>query len=466
MSSSSTGSTGEEYRLDVHATATGVERRVPVRVGDGGLRVGDRELQPDDLFWTARRAGLLMLFGRRETLALRGDREVLDRLARELERWRDSTRARRELLGRVPEQAVLFTAATAAAGRVDGEAVRGLHVAVCTRRGLYLMTGSREVCFRWPAEDSGVLDREERHAVRLQKGGDHLTLHYLYPGERRELLEAASSSPAGPDGALELFTQQEVAHPPPAEIPELSVAAGSLQPEAEEASEEVPEALRREAGLGPHFFETHFLELGEVALGPLLLRKSAAAGAKGLGRALEALDARELQQDTRAAVTRSVNRLTTVYADELERLRSARRAPRRLREELGLSVDERDGLSARVHAPFDKLAPRFRELEEVQERLSTRLRELAEGPPRREDGGLPEVAERWRSALHQLDRGYQRAWREALEEVRETWTSMLLPRLARLGSTPRRRIPEWAQLVLIGAGTLAVVATLALLIFQ
>lgn len=458
--------TGDGYRLDVHTAATGVDRQVVVRVDEAGLRLGDRELPAEELFWTARRAGLLMLFGEGETLALRGDRETLDTLAARLERWPDGATGRGELLRRIPDQEVLFTAATAAAGRVDDEAVRGLHVAVCTRRALHLFAGPRQVCFRWPADDSGVREHEGRPAVHLRREDDHLTLHYLYPEERRALLEASSSSPAGPEGALELFTQQEVAPPPQAEIPELSVAAGSLQPAAEEASDEVPDGLRQEASLGPHFFETHFLELGEVALGPLLLRKSAAGGAQSLRRAVEALDARELQEDTRAAVTRSVNRLVTVYGDELERLRSAKRAPGRLREELGLSADERDGLSARVHAPFDRLAPRFRRLEEVQERLSTRLRDLAEGPPGERDGGLQEVADRWRSALRQLDRGYESAWQEALEEIRATWTSTLLPRLARVGSMSRRRIPEWAQLVLIGAGTLAVVATLALLIFR
>jgi len=256
-----------------------------------------------------------------------------------------------------------------------------------------------------------------------------------------------------------------VAPPPPAELPELSTAAGSLQPAARREADEMPPESDREF-LPEHYFEMHFLELGEIALGPLLLRKSAASGARGLERAARALDAGELQEDTRAAVARAVSRLDEAYREHLRRLIDDRRAPNRLRSELGLTEDERADLTTRAQAPFDKLAPRFRELEEAQTKLLTRLEVLAEGPPDGSDRGVEELAEEWRGALRRVDRGYEEAWEEALGEIRRTWESTLLPRLSDVASMERRRVPEWVQLALIALGTALVVGTAALFLLR
>lgn len=292
-----------------------------------------------------------------------------------------------------------------------------------------------------------------------------VALHYLGEHEEEVALRAGrAGSGAGVEGSLEMFRQKDVAPPPAAEVPELSVAAESLQPSAEEEAARVPDDLREGAGLGPHFFETHLLELGEIALGPLLLRKSAASGARSLRRALEALDAEELQEDTRAAVARAVKRLSEVYGEELDRLREDRRAPGRVREERELDQDELDRLMARIQGPFDKLAPRFRQLEEEQDRLATRLQELAEGPPGGDDAGVAEVAETWRRALRELDHGFRSAWGDALREVRLAWETLLLPRLGELADMSRRKIPEWAQLALLALATFLAVGAAVLLL--
>lgn len=456
----------EEYTFDVRIEGGGVRRDVPVVLGAAAVRVGDETVADGSVFWTARRAGLLLLFARDETIALHGEPEELDVLHRRVAERVEPREQRRRLLEPLTEEVVLFAAAAAARGRLDGDPVRGLHVVVATREGLHLFVDDTHRALSFPVDRAEIVSDpggRSRDRLVLSTGGDRLELIYLFPEEREQAVQAARRSDDG--GSLELFSRSEVAPPPPAELPELSTAAGSLQPAARrEAGEMPPESDR--AFLPEHFFEMHFLELGEIALGPLLLRKSAASGAQGLERAARALDAGELQEDTRAAVARAVSRLDEAYREHLARLVEDRRAPGALRSDLAVTEDERADLTTRAQAPFDKLAPRFRELEEAQMKLLTRLEVLAEGPPDGSDRGVEELAEEWRGALRRVDRGYEDAWAEALEEIRRTWASTLLPRLSDVASMERRRVPEWVQLVLIALGTAVVVGTAALFLLR
>lgn len=455
----------DSFALDLLTGSAGLRRGVPVRLAPDGLRVGERRIADEHVFWTARRSGLFMVFAKEETLALRGEPEVLDALSRGYASRVDPEEQRRRLLEPLSGEVVVFAGACAAAGRLGGEPVRGLHVAVCTRSGLHLVSGQSRRTFPFPADGAEVEEGESgpgRESLRLWREDADLRLFYLFPEEREAALRAARRRPASRDGSLELFSRREVAPPPPAEVPELSAAAGSLQPAARRESERVPDAGHER--LRPHFFEMHFLELGEIALGPLLLRKSAASGAGSLERAVEALDAGELQQDTRAAVARAVDRLATVYTQELDRLLEEKRSPARLRNELTLTEEERAELSARVQAPFDRLAPRFRDLEEEQKRLADRLDAVGSGPPGEGDERLEEPARDWKSALSRLDRGYEKAWGEAIEEMRRTWTSTLLPRLGQVEELPGRRMPEWVQLAIIALLALAAAAAVAFLL--
>ncbi len=457
---------GASLRADVHVPGEPVRRDVEVRLDAPDLRVGDRALALDELLWTDRRAGLLLLFTMDRGVALRAEGSLLDEMADAVAGHVSRADGRERLSDRLEGRSLRLVAGCAVVGRIAGRTVHGLRVAALSGEGLHLVGAGETLGMEWPVEAAEVVQgKGGRRALRLRKDDDVVALHYLDRDEEEAVREAASA-PDGtsPDGSLEMFRQKDVAPPPPAEIPELSVAAESLPATAEEAAGRVPDDLREDAGLRPHFLETHFLELGEIALGPLLLRKSAASGARSLERALEALDAGELQDDTRAAVSRAVRRLTEVYDEELERLRGARNVARSSLEARALDRDELDRLTARVQAPFDQLAPRFRELEEAQESLRVRLEELAEGPPRGDDAGVDRAAEAWRVELRRLDRGFREAWKEALEELRRAWGSLLLPRLAEMADVQRRRIPEWARLALLGILTFLVVGAAVLLL--
>lgn len=455
---------GDDLRLDVHVPGEPVRRGVEVKVAPKAVAVGNRTLEFHELLWMDRRAGLLVLFSESWSIALRGDETALDGLARSIAERVPREERRSRIRGRTVEEPDLI-AGCAVVGRVEGEAVHGLRVAAASRGGLHLLGPGGDCRMAFPVQEAGVVNaRGDRRALRLKSREGVLAVHYLSRDEEEVMVELARGDAGGEEGSLELFRQKDVAPPPAAEVPELSVAAESLPASAEGEAEEIPGDLREGAGLGPHFFETHFLELGEIALGPLLLRKSAASGARSLRRALDALDATELQDDTRAAVARAVERMVEVYRDQLDRLWEERRAPGRIRDERDLDQDERDRLTARVRAPFDKLAPRFRKLEEEQDRLVARLEALAEGPPGTGDAGVSQVADAWREELRKLDRGYRSAWTEAVREVRAAWESLLLPRLGEVAEMTRRRVPEWVQLALLGLLTFLVVGAAVLLL--
>ncbi|HKK08875.1 MAG TPA: hypothetical protein VKA44_08330, partial [Gemmatimonadota bacterium] len=235
-----------------------------------------------------------------------------------------------------------------------------------------------------------------------------------------------------------------------------------LQELAEEAAGELPARTAERAGLAPSFFETHLLELGEVALGPLLLRKSAASGARTLARAVDAMDAGELQEDTRAAVTNATERMTEAYERELRGLLRAKRAPARVEDRYALSGESREELRLRILGPFERLVPLLRQLEDRQRELAERLERVESGPPDGEEGPLEESLSAWKRSLRRVDAAYEEAWREALGEIREVWGKRFLPLLAEVAAMPRRRVPEWVQLTVIAALTLLAAAAVAI----
>ena len=301
------------------------------------------------------------------------------------------------------------------------------------------------------------------------RGDDtHVNLRYLLPAEVISLATTARKSRPGPvdsPPALELFARKEVTPPHAAELPEFSLAAGSLQAVAERAAANVPGELQSRALLPTDFFELHFLELGEIALGPLLLRKSAAGGADSLRRAVIAMDAVGLQEDTRAAVANATDRTLTVYQEQVDRLVSMKAGVSRADRDFRIDSSERDAMVERMQAPFERLWVRFEGLEEQQEKLLARLEEFEEGPPGEDDAEVREAAEDWRATLSRLDSGYEGAWRELVEEIEKSWSTTLLPRLSRVTELESERLPEWVRLAGIGVVTLIVaVAIIALLV--
>lgn len=456
------------FRLDLFVQGAGVRRGATVEVGDGRLACGEIDLPFHNLFWMGRRAGLLLLFARNVSLALKGDARQLDAVARSIVEATDATEWRRQLFRALGQEVVLFTAECAVAGQVAGEPVKGLCVAAFTRRGAHLFSGERQWSVGWPVEEAERRQGREGagESLHLRRGDTAVTLLYLHPEEIAQVRKVAITEPEDEEAAaLELFSRGQVAPPPPPRLPEFSLAAGSLQAIAEEAAATIPEEERERAGLPNYFFETHFLELGEIALGPLLLRKSAAASARSLERAVQALSAPEMQRDTRAAVATAADRLAAVYDNELERLLSERRVPLRLERELTLSQTELDELTTRMLIPFDRLAELFGRLAEQETGLLERLAALEEGPPGTADEGLEGAADRWRETLEQLDRGYEGAWRKLVGAIREAWSELLLPRLARVGVLEARRLPEWAQLAIIAVVTVLIIAALGIVLF-
>lgn len=458
----------ETLVLDVFVQGAGVQRDVEVAALDGGLRVGDRTVPWRDIHWVSRRSGMMLVFTSHANLAIQASGKVLSDVERQLEGGVDQTELRRRLVRQLGHEVVLFAAGCAVDGRLDGNRLRGLFLAAATRRALYLLSGNEQYTIEWPVDRvKRQLAREGEiggDALLLARGDDEVLLRYLFPEEILSLATACRrTSPAssGASPTLELFSRKEVSPPPPAELPQFSVAAGALHEVAGRAAANVPGELRGRAELEPGFFEEHFLDLGEIALGPLILRKSAASTAGSLRKATEAMDAAGLRDDTRAAVAAATDRMLEIYGTEVARLTSARGLTRVA--EATITDELRTELAARMQAPFDRLWTRFEGLEQQGAALAELLSAYEDGPPGDEGTGVEEAAEDWRSTLGRLDAGYVGAWRELVEEIEKTWSTELLPRLAGISARRREGLPEWARLAALGLVTLVIVAALVFL---
>lgn len=452
------------YVLDVFVEGERVRRRARLEVAEDGLRLEDRTLPFEPVFWVSRRAGLLLLFARGFTAALKGRGQDLEELARAVERGSGRGRRRRELLRPFTTEIVVCTAGTAVTGTLAGKAVSGLHLAVFTQRALHLLAGVRHHRLPWPvqrAQRAGPAGGRGDHEALLLRGeGTSLRLRYLFPEEVRAALRVSERTPperTEASAALELFARSEVAPPVPARLPELSVSVETLQEAAARAAEEVPDGLRESGGLSPHFFELHLQELGEIALGPLMLRKSAAAGNASLRRVLELMDVRGLREDADAAVRASAERLADAYGKEAGRLAGDRVHRRRPPAPLRVGEAEREAIARRMAEPLGRLAPLFARLEACQEGLRSRIEAYEAAPPDAEDAGLEEAAAEWRAALRRLDRAYGTAWREMLDEIVQVWSVTLLPRLVRARAEQSGGPREWVRI----AGAVAAVLLLA-----
>jgi len=458
-----------ELQLNVLIEGEGLRRDASVRLVDRRLSVDDREMPLDGLFWIARRAGMLLLFASDYTLAVQGGPTQIEELARAIEASVDQNERRRELLRPVAREVVVATAGTAVSGQLDGSPIKGLFVAVFTQAGIHLFTRRRHEALAWPAlaeneADSQGVDGGDVLLVEAENGSS-IRLRYLFPEEIRAVVRTAESALSEPpaDRPIEMFSRKEVAPPTPAELPEFTASVGSLQEASERAAAEIGDDLRNRAGMGPHFFETHFMELGEIALGPLLLRKSAASEAHGLSRAVAAMDASGLHQDTQAAVGQATDRLVTVFQQEVRRLGAERRLPSRDLKERELSSEQRLDLASRLQAPFDRISPMFGKLKEQQEALLERLGALEDGPPDAGEESVEDAANEWRGTLRRLDRAYESAWRDMSGEIERSWESQFLPELGELAAMSSRR-REWTQLVLIGVATTLIAAALVFII--
>jgi len=463
----------QSLKTDVFVEGSGVRRGARVTVAGVALLCDELMVPYGEVFWVSRRKGMLLLFAVRATLAIKGSGRELDQLYQLITERVDLTELRRRIVKQLGHEVVLFTAGCAVSGSINDEKVGGLFVAAVTRRALYLLSGDRQLTVAWPARaasrrparkpESG--ERDDDYLV-IGKTDTSLTVRYLFPEELGAVLFAASQQPpeSTESRPLELFSRGEVSPPPQAGLPPFSLAAGSLHEVAERAAANVPGELQSRVGMRDYFFETHFQELGEIALGPLLLRKSAAGGAYSLEKAIEAMNSGGLREDTRAAVATATDRLAEVYTRELERVASSRGVDVSVERDVVLGDAGRAFLSERMQGPFDRLWERFGDLGEQEKELRRRIADLEAGHPDQDDSEMHGAAEEWRAAMVRLDRGYEGAWREMVEEIERAWSTDLLPRLERVGQIERPRIPEWAQLAALAAVTLLLAAVLVFLL--
>lgn len=457
----------EPLVLDVFVQGAGVQRDVEVESVETGLRVGDRTVPWREVLWVSRRSGMILVFTAHANLAIQATGKELAQVEDWLESRVDQTELRRRLVRQLGHEVVLFSAGCAVDGRLDGARLRGLFLAAATRRALYLLSGGGQYTIEWP------VDRVKRQLSRpgeiggdgllLSRGADEVLLRYLFPEEVVALATACRKQPPSRSGdgpTLELFSRKEVSPPPPAELPQFSVAAGALHEVARRAAANVPGELHARAGLAADFFENHFLELGEIALGPLILRKSAASTAGSLRKAAEAMDAEGLREDTQAAVAAAAERMLEVFATEAARLAAERGVSLAgAGGTAGVDDELRHSLIERMQAPFARLWARFEGLDQQGGELIELLGAYEDGPPG-DDDRVDEAADEWRATLGRLDAGYVGAWRELVEEIEKTWSTELLPRLVRISTREREGLPEWVQLAGLGLLTLFLVVAL------
>lgn len=457
-------------QLDVFVHGAGVERGAEVRRESDGIRYGERFVPWREVLWVSRRSGMILVFAESVSLAVRATGKALGELESWVDQSVDQTELRRRLMKQLGHEVVLFIAGSAVEGSIGGASVRGLYLAAATRRALYLLSGSSQYSMVWPVDQVKRQIAQPGTAggdsVLLLSGNDEIRLRYLFPEEVVALATACRKSPPASRGpvhrSLELFSRKEVSPPPQAELPEFSVAAGALHEVASRAAANVPGELQVRVLMELGFFESHFLELGEIALGPLLLRKSAASTAGSLRKAAEAMDAAGLQDDTRAAVAAAANRMLDVFNQEAMRVARIRGVDLKDREKRAPLVPEalRQRLLSRMQAPFDRLWTRFEGLGGEGHLLIEVLEEYEQGSPGDEDGRVEEAAEQWRATLNRLDNGYVGAWRELVEEIEKTWSTELLPRLVQLATEDRKGVPEWVQLSVLGLVTLLLAVAL------
>ncbi len=456
-----------EFALDVLVDGQPVRRDARVVCTATDLQVDADRLALDSVFWVSRRAGLVLLFSRDRTLALLGKSGDLEEIARAIERGSDRA-AQRLLLQPLTREVVVCTAGTAVSGRIGEARVSGLHLAVFTQRGLHLFARDRQHSVEWPVDRVGEISPAPREHGRgaLKLDGDRvsLTLRYLFPEEIHAIARVARRRPrpvARQDGAIEMFARGEVAPPPPAELPEFALSAEALDEACRRAAGGVIVPAPLGARFDESFFQRHFLDLGEIALGPLMLRKSAAAGAGTLQRAVEALGAEELRQDAAAAFHGAADHLFEVFRGAVERILAEKRLGREEGREALATPEDRARVDAAMDDHMADLDPLFARVLARQHLLHQRLQALEHAVPEAEDTGVEEAAAEWRAELVRLDRAYGRAWSELLEEIASLWTERLLPRLERL-AVARRRLSEGARLAILATATFVVLAGLAI----
>lgn len=458
-----------EFVFDVLVAGEPARRRVPVSCAASQLRFDGEQVDLDSVFWVSRRAGLVLVFARGRTLAFFGHGGDLHELAQAVERG-TSTDTRRSILRPLASEVVVCAAGTAVTGHIDDEPVNGLYLAVFTRQGLHLFAEERQYRVRWPvdrARESEVPGAgSSRPGLLLAGGATSLAIRYLFSEEIQAVTRVARTTPAPIDrgSALEMFGKGEVARPLPARLPEFSEAAATL----ERACEAAAERVRIDASIGERFdheyFQRHLKSLGEIALGPLMLRRSAAQKADSLTSALEAMDAERMRQDATAAFRAVAEELTRVYGAEIRTVVRDKRLDREHGERAFAQLGG-SSLWEKVSRHVDALDPAFDAVLARQQLLWQRLHARDLAPPETEDAAVEEAIAAWHEEVTSLDAAYGAAGRDMLMEIAVWWSNRLIPALRGLVALRGRRLSERARLAILAVVTFFVVAALAWLVW-
>jgi len=453
------------YRFDVHPAGEQVRPQVSVVCTPAGIHFEDRQIPLASVFWVSRRAGLILVFARGHTVAFFGDSGDLEDFARNVERGSDVA-GRRSLLRPLAADVVVCTAGTEIAGRIGDAPLEGLYLAVFTRRGLHLFAEEHEYTLRWPtehaAETAPDAHGDGRPVLELAKGDASFEIRYLFPEEIRAVLEVAGTVPAPPDAddALEMFDKGEVARPLRARLPDFSVGADTLQRVCEAAVERV----RIDPSIGESFdrryFERHFRTLGEIVLGPLMLRRSAALEADSVRGAVQAMDAEQMRQDAAAAFRGAAEELAGVYMAEVQAVVRTRRLDRD-KGEKALAAAEESAVREAMSKHIDALNPAFDAALARQQLLLQQLHARDLSPPEAEEASVEEAIRAWTDEVTKLDRGYVSAAAAALLEIGVLWSDRMIPGLRALAALRARRLSKRSRWAILAIVTFFVAAALA-----
>ncbi len=464
-----------EYTFDVLFSGEPMRRRLPVLCRDGAVLIDGEPLDLPSAFWVSRRAGMVLVCTRRETVAFFGASADLEEIARTVER-ESVGKNKRSLFRPLASEVIVCAAGTAARGEVGEDRIDGLFLAVFTYRGLHLFAGEVEHTVRWPVleaeevagevagEDSGQADRPKLH---LASNGVSLTLGYLFPEEMRAVARISRTVPPPmpvEGSAVEMFPKGQVTPPLPVTLPKFSVASDTLQRACISAAARV----RIDPSVGEHidkrYFELHFQALGEIALGPLMLRRSAALEAKSRSLAVEAMDAAHLRSDAVAAFHEAAEELIRVYSSEVEQLASEKRLSRDHMEQ-ALDVAVRASPGDATGRQIEALGPTFDAVLAKQQLLLQQLKVRDMASPESDEAGVNEATRAWTEEVEKLDAAYGAAWGEVLAEIAEIWSRRFIPALRGLAALRGRRLSEGIRYTILLIVIFFAVAAVAWILF-
>ena len=457
-----------EFTFDILVAGAPARRQVPVLCSTSRLWFDGEEVDLASVFWVSRRAGLILLFAPNRTVAFFGHSGDLHELARAIERG-TSVDARRAILEPLAREVVVCAAGTAVTGRIAGAPVNGLYLAVFTRQGLHLFAEGRSHGLRWPvarAQESTLPGGgQDRPGLQLIGGETSLSIRYLFAEEIQAVRRVACTTPEPLDrgSELEMFAKGEVTRPLPARLPEFSEAAETL----ERACEAAVDGVRIDASIGERFdreyFRRHFRTLGEIALGPLLLRRSAAVRADSLMSAVEAMDAEQMRQDAMAAFRGVAEELMRVYGFEIRRIIHGKRLDRDHGERAYAELDGSE-LWETMSSHFEALDPAFEAVLARQQLLWQRLHARDLAPPETEEAAVEEAIDAWNAEVTRLDAAYGAAGGEVLTEIAVWWSERLIPALRGLTALRGHRLSANARLTILAVVLMFVAAAVAWLI--